>query len=300
MISIVIATKDRAPYLSRALESLAEQSQAPPFETIIVDNGSTDATPAVAVQSPVPVVYVEEPRPNRGAARNRGVARARGELILFIDDDVRLPPQFLAAHAAAHEPGRSFAVSGPIINVPSYESRPAPTAANFSRAFFCTCNVSFPRAAFEAAGGFDESFELYGWEDTELGLRLRAGGMERHFAWEAYLWHIKPPHADPLENALRRTLEKARMAARLVRKDGSTRVRLATGAYPANVARARLLSPPWSLPVYASLTREGVPAPLARWARAMLLDGLYIDELCRALEEDGGRGAKSSGPSEES
>jgi GT2 family glycosyltransferase len=291
MISVVIATKDRAAFLERALESLAGQIDAPQFEVIVVDNGSSDETPSIAQagRDGLTVTYVEEPRPNRGAARNRGIAHAAGQTILFTDDDVWLPPHFLAAHGAAHASSPALCVSGPILNVPSYGTRARPSAANYSRAFLCTCNASLPRAALEAAGGFDERFELYGWEDTELGLRLREHGLRRHFAWDAFLYHIKPPESDTLDLALRRTVEKAHMAARLIRTAPSVRTRLATGAYPLNFARARILAPRWLLPLYAGLAtaRAGSVASLAR---GLLLDGLYVDELGRALEN--GRDSK--------
>ncbi|HXP94347.1 MAG TPA: glycosyltransferase [Candidatus Binatia bacterium] len=288
MISIIIATRDRASYLLRALDSLERQIDAPPFEVIVVDNGSTDETPQIAraAAGRFALTYLHEAEPNRGAARNRGLARAGGELIAFIDDDVWLPQRFLAAHAAAHAAEASLAVSGPIINVPSYDVMPRPTPANYSRAFFCTCNVSLPKAALEAAGGFDERFRLYGWEDTELGLRLRESGLRRRFAWDAFLYHIKPPARDTLDVATRRTIEKARMAARLIQTAPSLRTRLATGAYPLNLARARLIAPRWVLPLYAGVaTQTRIPA-LAGFARGLLLDGLYVDELGRAL---GGR-----------
>jgi GT2 family glycosyltransferase len=287
MISVVIATKDRASYLARAIDSLVAQAGAPPFELIVVDNGSTDATPDVAraASGRLSLTYVAEPEPNRGAARNRGIARASGELVLFVDDDVWLPARFLAAHAAAHDGATPRAVSGPIINVPSYDARPKAKPSNYSRAFFCTCNVSLPRAALEAVGGFDERFRLYGWEDTELGLRLRESGVTRAFAWDAYLYHIKPPAADTLEVAMRRTVEKARMAARLVRTAPSLRARLATGAYPLNLVRGGIVAPRWALPFYAGLASQERLPRLAGVARALLLDGLYVDELKRSLGE---------------
>lgn len=285
MISVVIATKDRAAYLERAIDSLVAQVAAPPFELIVVDNGSADATPEVArtASGRLALTYVSEPEPNRGAARNRGIARATGGLVVFIDDDVSLPAHFLAAHAAAHESGPPRAVSGPIINVASYDARPKAKASNYSRAFFCTCNVSLPRAALASVGGFDERFHLYGWEDTELGLRLRESGVTRHFAWDAFLYHIKPPAADTLDSAMRRTVEKARMAARLVQAAPSLRVRLATGAYPLNLARAGVVAPRWALPLYAGLANQHRIPGLAGFARGLLLDGLYVDELKRSL-----------------
>ena len=232
--SIIIATKDRAAYLEQALRSLSQQIAAPSFEVIVVDNGSTDATPQIVKQAQaeysLPTAYVFEATPNRGAARNRGIAAAGGDLVVFIDDDVWTPPGFLAAHSAAHQGPGTFAVSGPILNVPSYVERPKPSLANYSRAFLCTCNVSISREALHWVKGFDEQFDLYGWEDTELGVRLRENGVRARFAWDAYLYHIKPPQEQTLEVTLQKTLEKAQMAARFIKKNPSKRARMATGA----------------------------------------------------------------------
>ena len=285
-LSVVIATKDRARYLERALESLGKQIGAPSFEVVVVDNGSADDTAQVAQRGGFgfPVTYVHEAQPNRGAARNRGIAAARGHLILFCDDDVYAPPGFLAAHDAAHTLS-NFVVTGPIINVPGYFARPKPTIANYSRAFFCTCNVSVPKVALDAVGGFDEQFHLYGWEDTELGVRLREHGMRASFAWDAYIWHIKPPHEATLESELRKAVEKARMAVRFLKKNSSPRVRSATGAHAANLLRAKALEP--LLPWYAgAATDANVPHALRAIARAQLLDGIYTVELARALRDE--------------
>lgn len=284
-LSVIIATKDRAAYLERALESFGKQIGAPSFEVIVVDNGSTDGTRAAveaarAVQ-PYAISYVFEAQPNRGAARNRGIAAAQGHLILFCDDDVYAPPGLLAAHDAAHTLS-NFVVSGPIINVPGYAVRPKPTIANYSRAFFCTCNVSVPKVALTAVGGFDEAFHLYGWEDTELGVRLREHGMRAKFAWDAYIWHIKPPHDVTLESELRKAVEKARMAVRFLEKNDSARVRSATGAHAANLLRAKALEPllPW---LAGAATDDSLPPAVRGFARAQLLDAIYTVELARAL-----------------
>jgi glycosyltransferase involved in cell wall biosynthesis len=290
MLSVVIATKDRAEFLARALDSLALQTDPPAFEAIVVDNGSRDGTAELVREriggAPYPLALARHEHPNRGAARNVGIAQARGETIVFVDDDVWVPPDFIAAHARAHASGTGdLAVSGPILNVPSYETRPEPAAGNYSRAFLCTCNVSLPRSALEAVGGFDEVFDLYGWEDTELGLRLRRAGVARAFAWDAYLYHIKPPESETLETVARKTVERARMAKHLLRKEPSWRARLATGAYAANLLRARLTVPEWLLPVYAGLAKsERVPPGLRGIARSRFLDGLYTNELRRVLE----------------
>ena len=281
--SVVIATKDRAPLLDAALASLRAQESAPEHELVVVDNGSTDATLDVARAHGAAYAFVAEP--NRGKARNAGIALATGDAILFVDDDVVTPPHFLAAHAKAHRDEIfPLAVSGPIVNVPDPSQRPEPAAANFSRAFFVTCNVSVRAASLRAVGGFDEDFDLYGWEDTELGARLRAHGVRRAFAWDAYLWHIKPPTPESLEDALGKAIEKARMAARFVRKMPTARIKLATGAYAFNLARARVLAPRLAQPLFAGLASSTrIPPALAQLARTALLDSVYTDELRRQL-----------------
>jgi GT2 family glycosyltransferase len=287
--SIIIATKDRAEYLARALASLENQIGAPSFEVIVVDNGSSDGTKAVtddqAARGVYPVRYVFEPEPNRGKARNRGIAVAQGYLVLFVDDDVQLPPGFVVAHEAAHE-SDGVVVNGPILNVPSYDDRPKPGVANYSRAFLCTCNASMPKAAVESVGGFDEAFNLYGWEDTELGARLRNAGLHWRFAWDAYLWHIKTERDNTLEVETRKAMERARMARHFLEKQPTQRARLATGAHPLNLFRARYLLPDALLSVYAGLaTSEKAPAWMRALARAQFLDGMYSRELVRALEK---------------
>ena len=282
-LSVVIATKDRAALLDGALASLRAQEGAPEYELIVVDNGSSDPTPAVARKHGAEYVFVAEP--NRGKARNAGIARARGDAIAFVDDDVITPPHFLAAHAAAHDQQIfPLAVSGPIVNVPDAAHRPTPTKVNGSRAFFVTCNVSVPTSSLRAVGGFDEAFDLYGWEDTELGARLRAHGVRRAFAWDAYLWHIKPPTPESLEDALGKAIEKARMAARFVGKMPTARVKLATGAYGLNLLRARVLVPGFAQPFFAGLASSArLPPALAQLARGALLDSVYTEELERQL-----------------
>lgn len=282
--SIVIATRNRAALLDGALASLRAQIGAPEFETLVIDNGSADGTSVVAARHGAKVLF--EAQPNRALARNAGLAAATGEIVLFVDDDVVLPPFFLAAHARVHA-AEIFPhiVTGPIINVPDAQTRPVPSFVNGSNAFFCTCNVSVPRNALNAVGGFDPAFDKYGWEDTELGARLRAFDVRRRFAWDAYLWHVKPPATETLDAALEKTIEKARMAAVFVRKDPSSRAKLATGAYTINRVRAHLLAPRAAQPWLAGIaTSVRVPAPLARVARDLVLDSVYVDELERALK----------------
>ena len=295
LISIVIPLyneEGNVPELLRRVASIMARVTQPgeKYEIVAVNDGSRDGTLATlraALVSQPRLVIVDLSR-NFGhqIAATAGIETARGEFILFADDDVWLPPAFLAAHAAAQSMQTPVAVSGPILNVAGYDVRPKPSPLNYSGAFFCTCNVSIARTALLAVGGFDETFNLYGWEDTELGLRLRRSGVQRAFAWDAYLWHIKPPRVETLESVLAKTVERAEMAARFLRKDTSLRTKLATGAYGFNFARSSLLVPGWAIERYRRLaTSARAPAFVRAIARAQFLDGSYTAALRRALAE---------------
>lgn len=294
--TVIVATRDRADFLRDCLAGLARQSAIGRFDVIVVDNGSTDATPQVIAQAAAAsnglVRGLNVAEPNRGKARNAGLAAAAGRIIIFCDDDTLPPEHFVEAHLAAHASsadGRAAesVVSGPIINVPDRRALPEPGPANFSRAFFCTCNVSAPKRALDQIGGFDERYDLYGWEDTDVGVRLRANGLRRSFAWGAYIYHVKPLEALSLERALSLAREKGAMAARFIRKSPTFAVKLATGAYAANYARAAILHAAPLRSLYAKWARERPPASsLGRFGREALIDAAYLDALRTAMRSE--------------
>ncbi len=116
MISVIIATRDRANLLAATLDALITQEPpGQPFEILIVDNASVDGTPAVvesvARRAPVPVIYLSETKSGKSHALNTAMPRARGDILVFTDDDVIPSPTWLAAYAAAfRETDADFAV----------------------------------------------------------------------------------------------------------------------------------------------------------------------------------------------
>jgi GT2 family glycosyltransferase len=289
--SVIIATHNRATELDACLGSLARASRRDAFEIVVVDNGSQDATRDVLARHAgdgVRAIFVADP--NRAKARNAGIAAARARLVIFCDDDTIVPTDYVAEHLRAHHDERRPAVvSGPIVNVPDRDHLIEPAARHYSRAFFCTCNVSVPKADLEAVGGFDERYDLYGWEDTDLGIRLRARGLVRLFAWSAYIYHIKPPSVMTLERRRALAVEKGTMAARFVRKAPTWPVRLATGAYGANFARAAIVNAPPLRAWYERLARTARPGSLT-WLLASdaVVDAAYLDALKSALRHADG------------
>jgi len=118
-VSILICTWNRASQLDAALERLAELTipAGLDWEVVVVDNGSSDATPDVIASHAhrLPLVPAREPRLGLAHARNRAVELARGDLCLWIDDDVRVDRGWLEAYVAAERawPDASF-FGGPI------------------------------------------------------------------------------------------------------------------------------------------------------------------------------------------
>lgn len=96
-ISAVIPLYNKGPHIRRALDSVRSQT-APLREIIVVDDGSTDGGGEVAQSWADPrLIYIRQENRGEGAARNRGIAAARGELIAFLDADDAWDPDFLAA-----------------------------------------------------------------------------------------------------------------------------------------------------------------------------------------------------------
>lgn len=104
-LSVVICTRNRAASLERTLASLAraDRPDASSWEVLVVDNGSTDPTPAVISTwtDRLPLRYLFEPTPGLSAARNRAMTEARGGLLIFTDDDVEVDRGWLTALADA-------------------------------------------------------------------------------------------------------------------------------------------------------------------------------------------------------
>ena len=100
-ISVIIPTYNRAPYLALTLAGFAQQT-IKDWELVLLDDGSTDETRAVAesFSTQLNIVYIRQDNAGRSAARNHALQVATGDIILFSDDD-RIPcPEFVAAHLA--------------------------------------------------------------------------------------------------------------------------------------------------------------------------------------------------------
>jgi glycosyltransferase involved in cell wall biosynthesis len=238
--TIQLCTYNRAQLLGRVLDGCFEQTAAAEsYEVVLVNDGSTDATAAVieAARQRATCRFSVIDQANGGLARGRnaGIARSRGERIIFIDDDVLPTPVFVEEHLRSHDAHPGAVVRGAVINTESFERLPTPTwtLADYSGNFFWTSNVSVPLVTLRAVGNFTESFREYGWEDIELGMRLRAAGVRGIFNRFAVAFHYKPrPRMKNVEAMLRLARAHARTAVQLRELQPHWRVVLATGDDP--------------------------------------------------------------------
>ena len=185
------------------------------FETILVDDGSGDETSdviAAALGESEKLLRLET-NYGRGRALNRGVSEARGELILFLDSDCLPSDTTLLAQHLLSMVQSSVASSGPIVGSGDgfwhrYQGEVAKIrqerhAAGISFSATST-NMMVSRKAFEAAGGFNEAYASYGFEDRDLQIRLLGLGSIK---WTP---HAVVRHMDSLSlRAIRRKMQEA-------------------------------------------------------------------------------------------
>lgn len=243
--TIQLCTYNRAHLLGRVLEACFEQTiDAAEYEIVLVNDGSTDDTAAVIAQAKeratCALTVIEQANSGLAHGRNAGIAAARGERIILIDDDILPVPRFVEEHLRSHAEHARDIVRGAVINTESFDALPPPVYSlkNYSGNFFWTSNVSVPLATLREAGGFNESFSEYGWEDIDVGLRLRARGLKSFLNPKAMVFHWKPrPRGGNVEGMIRQARAQGRTAVQLAKLHPHWRALLATG----NTAPQRVL-----------------------------------------------------------
>ena len=202
MISIIVPAFNAAATLDRCLTSLLEQSfPRDSYEVIVVDDGSTDQTAAIAGRYEVQLIK----QINRGpaAARNAGAAICAGEIILFTDADCVPSGEWIEEMYNPFRDDAVVAVKG------AYRTEQKEIVARFAQLEFeerfaileraghtdmvDTYSAGYRKKVFMDLKGFDTSFPVANNEDTELSYRLAAKGLKMVFNPRAIVYHLGHP-----------------------------------------------------------------------------------------------------------
>ncbi len=268
--SVVIPTYNRLPILKKCLKALEAQhipggSVISGYEIVLVDDGSTDGT-LEWLQSAADFPHVKsylQDHQGPAAARNLGVKKALGDTIIFIDSDLVVTENFLIAHAKALTEASCDRVFtyGRVINTCNFD---LPTSepyklTDFSAAYFATGNVAISRHWLDEAGLFDTRFQLYGWEDLELGVRLKQLGLKLIKCPDAVGYHFHPPFAlAQIPNLIDKEIQRGRMGVLFYQKHPTWNVRMMIQLTPLH----RVL---WGILSVNGLLNERTMAPFLQW-----------------------------------
>ncbi len=215
LISIIVATYNRAEQLRAALQSLLHLHTLASFdyEVVVVDNASTDDTNSVvqsiAEDSPVPIRIVAETMPGVAFARNRGITESSGDWVAFFDDDQIADPDWLKELFSLAELVSARCVGGRVdLNLPQNElvrlsqvcrailgetfhgSQPIKLGR---KELPGTGNVLLHRSIFKSVGIFDEA-TIFGGEDAGLFRAVRKAGYDIWYAPQAVVLHAVPTY----------------------------------------------------------------------------------------------------------
>ncbi|NUN64206.1 glycosyltransferase family 2 protein [Pseudanabaena biceps] len=232
MWSIIIPTYNRLAILQKCLQAMEAQDFTQPYEIVVIDDGSTDGTLEFLQTHKADFPHVQlfqQDHQGAAIARNTGIELARGDIIVFIDSDLVVTPTFLSAHAQSLGVNDCAFTYGLVINTNNFDNPSSEKVKiqDISTAFFATGNVAISKHWLIKAGKFDTSFHQYGWEDLELGIRLKQLGLKLIKCPKAVGYHWHPAFAiEQLPTLINTEEQRARMGVVFYKKHPTWQVRM--------------------------------------------------------------------------
>lgn len=200
--SLVVITRNQANHLRELIPTIAAQQSSSKFETIIVNDCSTDDTQVLLDSLPqkedLVIIHCGQ-NIGRAAARNLGADKASGKVLIFIDGDLILSERFVQGHINFHRSEFAAAVGRTLYRGDSgvnryFESRGGAKvgeAGTLPFRYFISMNFSIPQSLFDKLNGFDTEFSSYGGEDLDLGCRIHKNGTSICYLPSALATHIE-------------------------------------------------------------------------------------------------------------
>jgi len=199
-VSVVVASYNGASTLKACLESLRNLNYSD-YEVILVDDGSTDATPQIAAQYPSVRYFRHHTNLGLSVARNTGIVAAEGEIVAFTDSDCRADEDWLYYLVADLISGEFSGVGGHNLLPPEDSATAAAVMVSpggpahvmltdREAEHIPGCNMAFLKSALVAIGGFDSIFRKAG-DDVDICWRLQQAGYKIGFNAAAFVWHYR-------------------------------------------------------------------------------------------------------------
>jgi glycosyltransferase involved in cell wall biosynthesis len=260
-LSVITPTRNRMGLLEGLLVSLEAQTYTD-FEVVVAVDGSSDGTLALLEaykrRGVLALEVVVLSGSGRAAARAAAMARATGTVLVFLDDDLTVPPEVLARHAAFHQVmTQSIAIGAVRFPDGLVRFSARPDWMNFSG-----CNVSLAALALRDVGGFDLAFAEYGGEDLELGYRLRQAGLRYKALQNAEVFHHGARVPDPQKG-----YSAGYEAVKIAQKHGGN-VALQLGVHPSLLLAKRAAFNPLGRVLFAQRADYAFEEAYFRGARA--------------------------------
>jgi GT2 family glycosyltransferase len=222
-LSIIIAAHARPAALQRLIASLAPQLDGS-RELIVAENGTP--APVALPDGLPPLIHLHDPTPGKCRIQNRAIRSARGEILVFLDDDVSVSPRYLGEVERFFDEHREFAaMKGRILPAEDPCRKAGPTAVYLDLPItdhgervvevrgVIGANMAFRRSAIDKVGPFDERLgpgAAGHEEETEMSARLRRAGLRIGYASGALAYHAVDPARADRERFIRIARERGR------------------------------------------------------------------------------------------
>lgn len=214
LVSVIVPAYNAEQTIGSCLDALLQQSvERSSYEIVVVNDGSTDATPSIVADYPS-VRLVRQDNSGPGAARNLGAQEARGEILLFTDADCAPAPDWIERMIAPFQRSdvKIVGVKGAYLSCQraltarfvqlEYEDKYRRMAQFEYIDFIDTYSAGYRRDVFLEHGGFDTNFPTASVEDQEFSFRLAQQGYKMVFVPDARVYHLG--HADTLAKYVRK------------------------------------------------------------------------------------------------